>query len=92
MKSFTVVFFLFAYPLGAQDYQKEINDQVWKPFIESFNQYNTDKFLALHSKNVARSPRDAKQILNWEQYYNEQKKGDERSKQNGYKRIYGAYR
>lgn len=87
MKRFAVVLFLFSYHASAQDYQKEINDQVWKPFMESFNQYNTERFLALHSKKVVRSPRDAKEIWNWEQYYKNQKQGDERSKQNGHKRT-----
>src|SRR5688572_3568470 len=87
MKPVTVVFILFSFQLSAQDYQKEINDQVWKPFIESFNHYNADNFLALHSKNLVRSSRDTKKILNWDQYYNDQKKGDERSKQNGYTRT-----
>jgi hypothetical protein len=86
MKLVTLFFFLFSYPLATQDYQKEINEQVWKPFIESFEQYNTDNFLALHSKNLVRSPRDARKILNWDQYYSDQKNGDERSKQNGSKR------
>jgi ketosteroid isomerase-like protein len=87
MKLVTLFFLLFSYPLAAQDYQKEINEQVWEPFIDSFNRYNTDNFLALHSRNLVRSPRDAKDILNWEQYFNNQKQGDERSKQNGYKRT-----
>jgi hypothetical protein len=58
----------------AQDYQKEINDQVWKPFIESFNNLNAELFLSVHSKDLTRSPRDSKQILNWNEYLSDQKK------------------
>lgn len=53
----------------AQVVQKEINEQVWKPFIRSFNEGNTEVFMNLHSKDVIRSPRDAKEVLNWDQYY-----------------------
>jgi hypothetical protein len=77
----------FCLHANAQDFQKEINAQVWKPFIETFNNYDADNFLALHSKNVVRSSRDSKQILNWNQYHKEQRDGDTRSKQNGYKRL-----
>ena len=71
----------------AQDFSKEINDQVWKPFIKTFNDYESDAFLALHSKEVIRSSRDSKQILNWEQYLLEQKRGDDWAKAKGYKRT-----
>ena len=52
----------------AQSAQKEINEQVWKPFITSFDEGNTDVFMSLHSKDVIRSPRDGKGVLNWDQY------------------------
>jgi ketosteroid isomerase-like protein len=71
----------------AQQQQKEINEQVWKPFIASFNSFDPDKFLALHSKQVVRSSRDSKTILNWDQYYQEQKQGDVRSKADQRKRM-----
>lgn len=56
--------------------EKEINDQVWKPFIESFNHHLSKEFLELHSKDVIRSPRDSRQVLNWEQYLTETTDGD----------------
>lgn len=71
----------------AQNQQKEINEQVWKPFIKTFNEYDTKGFLDVHSKDVTRSSRNSKEVLNWEQYYQQQLKGDERSKQNGNKRT-----
>lgn len=55
----------------AQSAQKEINEQVWKPFIKGFSERNTEIFMGVHSKDLVRSPRDNKQVLNWETYYNE---------------------
>jgi ketosteroid isomerase-like protein len=52
----------------AQTAQKEINEQVWKPFMKAFNEGNTELFMSVHSKDVVRSPRDGKEVLNWEQY------------------------
>lgn len=71
----------------AQDIQKEINDQVWKPFIKTFNNRDTDGFMAVHSKEAVRSPRDAKTVWNWNEYYQEQKKGDDHGKISGSKRA-----
>ena len=56
----------------AQNAHTEINSQVWKPFIKSVNENNTSTFMALHSKDAVRSPRDAKTIWNWDQYNKEQ--------------------
>lgn len=56
--------------------EKEINDQVWKPFIESFNHHQSKEFLELHSKDVIRSPRDSKRVLNWQQYLKQTTDGD----------------
>ncbi len=63
----------------SQDYTKEINDQVWKPFIQTFNNFDAAGFLAVHSEDVIRSSRDSKEILNWEEYLRQQKAGDQRS-------------
>ena len=67
--------------------QKEINEQVWKPFIKTFNEYNSKGFLDLHSKDVVRSSRDSKEVLNWDQYFQQQESGDKRSMANGSKRT-----
>lgn len=48
--------------------QKAINDQVWKPFIENFNSGNIDGFMAVHSKDLVRVPRDAKTIFDYDLY------------------------
>lgn len=70
----------------AQNIQQEINDQVWKPFIQTFNDRDTKGFMALHSKDAVRSPRDAKAIWNWNEYYQNQERGDLRGKSSGSKR------
>lgn len=82
----TLLFLIFSLHAMAQDYQREINDQVWKPFIETFNHYKTDQFLALHSKDVFRCSRESKEILNWDQYYQNQKHWDEKAIKEGSKR------
>ena len=70
----------------AQDIQKEINEQVWKPFITTFNSFDTDGFMAVHSMDVVRSARDGKSVWNWSEYKERQQKGDQRSKENKYRR------
>ncbi len=51
------------------DLQRQINDQVWKPFIQSFNNGDDDGFAAVHSKDVIRVIQDGKQILGYNQYF-----------------------
>jgi ketosteroid isomerase-like protein len=65
----------------------EINQHVWKPFIETFNQYRSDDFLALHSRDLIRSARDSKRVLNWQQYLDETKTGEANDKKEGFKRT-----
>lgn len=65
---------------AAQDLQKEINEQVWKPFIAGFTNGDTELFMSVHSKDVIRSPRDAKSVSNWDEYYQSMKRGNESRK------------
>jgi ketosteroid isomerase-like protein len=64
--------------LRAQNYQDEVNVQVWKRFIRAFNEHDTKGFMAVHSKDVVRSPRDAKTVWNYDEYYKRQGQGDAR--------------
>lgn len=64
--------------LFAQNVQKEINEQVWLPFIQSFSEGNTDVFMGVHSKDLVRSGRESKKVLNWDDYYKETRSGNER--------------
>jgi ketosteroid isomerase-like protein len=61
----------------AQTSQTEINTQVWEPFITSFNNHQAEAFMAVHSKDVIRSPRDSKTVLNWNDYKKSQVEGDQ---------------
>ena len=72
-----------------QSIQQAINDQVWKPFIRAYNNRDTDDFMAVHSKDVVRSPRDAKMVLNWNEYFEQQKRGDDQGKKSGSKKQLG---
>ncbi len=82
-----LVLCLYTFTTFAQTAQQEINDQVWKPFLKGFNENNTKEFMAVHSKDVVRSPRDAKQVLNWDQYFAEQERGDKADKASKRKRT-----
>ena len=53
------------------DLQKEINDQVWKPFIKSFNERDNATFRSVHSKDVVRVEQDSKRIFGYDQYFRE---------------------
>ena len=77
------VVLMWAMSAYGQDLQKEINDQVWKPFISSFNSFDTQEFMAVHSRDVVRSPRDAKILQSWDEYFKQQQAGDKRHKESG---------
>ena len=45
--------------------------------------------MAVHSKDVIRSPRDAKMVLTWNEYFEQQKRADDQGKKSGSKRQLG---
>ena len=49
--------------------QQEINEQVWKPFIKSFNNGDDEGFKGVHSQDVVRVIQDSKQIMGYDQYF-----------------------
>lgn len=51
---------------------KEINEQVWKPFIRSFSAGDDEGFKAVHSKEVIRVLQDAKDIFGYDRYFQKQ--------------------
>jgi ketosteroid isomerase-like protein len=59
-----------------QNYQKEITDQVWISFIDSFNARDTKGFMAVHSKDVVRASRDANELLNFNEYMKRNQQGE----------------
>lgn len=81
-RAFIVIFLIVASQLQAQNFQKEINDQVWKPFMTAFAEYNTAGFMAVHSLDLVRSPRDSKSVQNYEEYKANNEKWDKQSKEN----------
>jgi len=51
------------------NFQKEINEQVWKPFIKSFNNDDNEGFRAVHSKEVTRVIQDDNRLLGYDEYF-----------------------
>lgn len=49
--------------------QKQINDQVWKPFIQSYNNDSDEGFKAVHSKEVVRVSQDENILMGYDQYF-----------------------
>lgn len=64
----SISFLLISVVVVAQNAEKEINEQVWKPFTQAIMTQDMETFIALHSKDVMRVERDHKQILNYEAY------------------------
>ena len=50
-------------------FQKEINEQVWKPFIKAFNSNDNDGFRAVHSREVIRVVQDDNRVLGYDEYF-----------------------
>lgn len=67
--------------------QAEVNAQVWEPFIKHFNDNNTEGFMAVHWRDLVRSPRDGKTVLNWNEYFTQQQAGDKRDREAKQKRT-----
>jgi ketosteroid isomerase-like protein len=48
--------------------ETEINNQVWLPFIKTYDRMDAIGFMNLHSRDLIRVPVDAKKIYNFEEY------------------------
>jgi len=87
MKSYFTLSLIFFPVFGfAQDAKQEINNQVWLPFIKTFNERDSKAFMELHSKDLVRSSRDSKTVLNWTDYAQQMEKGDRRENEQKSKR------
>jgi ketosteroid isomerase-like protein len=64
-----LVFFFQGSFAQSQAIVMEINNQVWKPFIQSFNTGDDEAFKAVHSKDVVRVIRDEKTIYGYDRYF-----------------------
>ena len=82
-----LMLFLHSASKSQVNLQKEINDQVWKPFIEGFSTNNEQLFKSVHSKDVIRVMQDDNMIWGYAQYFPEQKAGAANSWQNHKKSI-----
>jgi hypothetical protein len=51
------------------NFQKEINEQVWKPFVKAFNNDDNEGFKAVHSKEVIRVIQDDNRLLGYDEYF-----------------------
>jgi ketosteroid isomerase-like protein len=49
--------------------QKEINEQVWKPFIKAFDNSDDEAFSAVHSKEVIRVIQDDNRVMGYNEYF-----------------------
>lgn len=67
--------------------QKEINDQVWKPCINAFNQQDTKGFMAVHSPDLVRAPRDGKVVWSFDEYARLQESIDQQETKSNIKRT-----
>ena len=69
--SWICLILLFADPTFSQtgSLQKEINEQVWKPFIKAFNNNDNEAFSAVHSKEMVRVSQDDNQIIGFAEYF-----------------------
>jgi ketosteroid isomerase-like protein len=87
MKSILLFIFLaFSASAFAQNAQNEINEQVWKPFIRAYDALDADAFLALHSKEVVRAPRDDGRVMAYDEYASVIASGDQNAKINKFKK------
>ena len=69
LASIIAVFAAYAADAQTDLVQMEINNQVWKPFIKSFNKGDDEGFKAVHSKDVIRVNQDGKKISGYDQYF-----------------------
>jgi ketosteroid isomerase-like protein len=56
---------------SAQDnkFTKEINEQVWLPFVKGFSNGDDELFKSVHSKEIVRVSQDDKQIIGYDKYF-----------------------
>lgn len=69
MKRLILPFFVLSSLVGfCQGAEKEINEQVWKPFTRAIMTQDVEQFISLHSKDLVRAERDAKRVQGYAQY------------------------
>jgi ketosteroid isomerase-like protein len=86
-KHFALVAALLPIFAFAQNIQKEINEQVWKPFVQTFSNDDHAGFEAVHSKEIIRVLQDNGQIWGHAQYFPPRKETAPAARQNNKKNI-----
>ena len=61
----------------ADSLQQQINQQVWKPFIQAFNNLDTKGFMSVHSKEMTRVIQDGNTLYGFDRYYRETEQGNQ---------------
>jgi ketosteroid isomerase-like protein len=61
----------------ADSLQHQINQQVWKPFIQSFNNLDTKGFMSVHSTEMTRVIQDGNTLYGFDRYYRETEQGNQ---------------
>ena len=68
--SVSFLFFLIAHAQSdSLKWVKEINEQVWKPFVTHFISGNNEGFSNVHSKRITRVEIDGNRLLDYEKYF-----------------------
>lgn len=77
--------FQFGFFAQAQNDQKDINEQVWKPFTKAIMTQDVEGFLKVHSKDLIRAERNSKRVLTFQEYQKRMSESWPRWKENNAK-------
>ena len=81
-----VLFCQFSFAQNQDSVRQAINQEVWYPFIKTYNGLDAAGFMALHTDDVIRINRDGKSIKIGPEYADSQQQSAARSKKRGSKR------
>lgn len=59
---------LLCIKVSAQTDQTQINEQVWKPFVNAIMSQDVAAFMAVHSHEIIRAERNEKKVSDWKEY------------------------
>jgi len=83
MRCLLIIFFNVHFAAASQDYQQEIIDQVWKPFIRASSEFDGEGFMAVQSKDLVRFGLDGNTIHGLDAYAKSILPGFKRLKEEG---------
>jgi ketosteroid isomerase-like protein len=70
-------------PLAPEDVQRQIDREVWIPFLAASNAFDTDGFLAVQSRGMIRVSPDSKEVYGLSRYQSEIREGFARARERG---------